>query len=215
MLTIQGRATSSNVQAFKWLVGELKLPHQRLESGHAHGGLDDAAFLAINPHGPVPALEDGETRLFESGAILRYLAAEYASGSSFWPDAPRRRAEIDKWTEWAKTTLCTGFTEPIFWARVRTSKAARDEDALAQAVADFEGHFRALAAHLGPSPYIFGDEPTLADIVVGHLLFRYIDIDVQRDPPAQISSLYDAYARRRAYRRRVMVSYDALRAEGA
>ena len=91
MITIYGRATSSNVQAVMWLVGELGLSHERSDKGHSHGGLDDPEYRKINPHGLVPALKDGDVEMFESAAILRYLAAKYGS-EEFWPSDPARRA---------------------------------------------------------------------------------------------------------------------------
>ena len=63
MITIYGRATSSNVQAVMWLVGELGLSHERIDKGHSHGGLDDPEYRKINPHGLVPALKDGEVEI--------------------------------------------------------------------------------------------------------------------------------------------------------
>ena len=116
MLTIYGRATSSNVQAVMWLVAELGLTHKRIDKGHVYGGLDDPEYRAINPHGVVPALEDGDVKMFESAAINRYLAAEYGRGTAFWRESPRERALIDAWAEWAKVSLSPAFTVPIFWA---------------------------------------------------------------------------------------------------
>ena len=84
MLTIYGRATSSNVQVVMWLGGGLGLSHERLDKGHVHGGLDDPEYRRINPHGLVPALKDGDVEMFESSAILRYLASKYGADTSFW-----------------------------------------------------------------------------------------------------------------------------------
>ncbi|MEM8752673.1 MAG: glutathione S-transferase family protein [Pseudomonadota bacterium] len=215
MIRIYGRATSSNVQTVMWLVGELGLRHERLDYGHLHGGLDDPAFRAINPHGLVPALVDGDLSVFESSAILRYLAARYASGGPFWPEDAAARARIDKWAEWAKTTLAPAFTAPIFWSRVRTPAAERDEAALAAAIGRFEDHLASLAVALCDKPFICGGDLTLADIVAGHVLFRYFDIDIPRSPPPAIRDYYDRLCERPAYREHVMVSYEPLRAEGA
>jgi glutathione S-transferase len=61
MLTVYGRKSSFNLQKVMWLVGELALPHRHVELGGAFGGLDEAAFRAMNPHGRVPVIVDGET----------------------------------------------------------------------------------------------------------------------------------------------------------
>jgi len=74
--------------------------------------------------------------VWESCAILRYLATAYGDGGPFWPADPRERARVDMWAEWAKQELCTRFTTPIFWSRVRTAASDRDEAALAQALAE-------------------------------------------------------------------------------
>ena len=212
MLTVYGRATSSNVQAVMWLVAELGLTHKRIDKGHVYGGLDDPEYRAINPHGVVPALEDGDVKMFESAAINRYLAAEYGRGTPFWRESPRERAPIDAWAEWAKVSLSPAFTVPIFWAAVRTPEEKRNPAAIAAAVRNFEGLLLRVGAQLGDKKYLMGDELTLADIAVGHLLYRYFDIDVERQDRPRVRAYYDRLTEREAYAKHVMVSYDPLRA---
>src|SRR5918998_6929934 len=135
MLTVWGRRTSSNVQALMWCVGELGLPYERHDAGHRHGGTDTPEFLAINPNGPVPVLRDGDggEPLWETGAILRYLAARYGA-APFWPPDGPGRARVDKWAEWAKINVAMAFTAPVFWRVVRTAPADRDLAAIGQTV---------------------------------------------------------------------------------
>lgn len=215
MLTIHGRATSSNVQAVMWLVGELRLPYERIDRGHLHGGLEDPGFRALTPHGLVPVLEDDGQAVWESCAINRYLAARYGRGTSFWPEDAGARAKTDMWAEWAKTTLCPAFTGPIFWARVRTAARDRNEAALTASIDRFETALRLLEDQLGANAYVAGDAISLADIVVGHLLFRYFDIDIPRATFPVVRAYYDRLSARPAYREHVMVSYDPLRVEDA
>lgn len=212
MITVYGRATSSNVQAVMWGIGELGLAHERLDYGHVHGGTDTPAFRAMNPNGLVPVLRDGDLVLWESCAILRYLAARYGA-APFWPADPVARAPVDMWAEWGKTTFAAAFTGPIFWARVRTAARARDEAALAAALARFDALLALLERQL--APFVLGGDFSLADIVVGHLLYRYFTIDIpRRDRPA-IAAYYDRLADRPAFREHVMVSWAPLLAEGA
>jgi len=85
-LTVWGRKTSSNVQALMWCIGELGLPYERYDVGHRFGGNDTPEFLAMNPNGTVPVLQDGLNQpIWETGAIRRYLAGRYG-------DAPFGRA---------------------------------------------------------------------------------------------------------------------------
>lgn len=211
MLTIYGRATSSNVQLVMWAIGELGLDHERLDYGHVHGGLDTPEYGALNPHRAVPTLRDGDLVVWESCAILRYLGARYGNGGAFWPADPGARAGVDMWAEWAKLALCNGFTRPIFWARVRTAARDRDEAALTRAIAGFEAALDRLEDQLAGRRFIIGDDLSAADIVAGHLLFRWFDIDVPRRPRVHIERYYDTLKTRPAYREHVMVDYAPLR----
>ena len=125
MLTIWGRKTSSNVQALMWCVGELGLDYLRFDVGHRYGGTDSEAFYQLNPNRTVPVLQDGDNPpLWETGAILRYLASRYAD-DAFWPGDLLARTEVDRWAEWSKQNIALGFTAPVFWRVVRTPAAER------------------------------------------------------------------------------------------
>lgn len=83
MMKIWGRRSSFNVQKVLWLVDELDLVHQHIDAGGRFGGLDTPAFLAMNPNGKIPVLQDTDgTIVWESHAILRYLAAKYCGASA-------------------------------------------------------------------------------------------------------------------------------------
>ncbi|MDK3074926.1 glutathione S-transferase N-terminal domain-containing protein [Sedimentitalea sp. JM2-8] len=210
MLTIYGRATSSNVQLVMWAVAELGLAHERLDYGHVHGGLDTPGYAAMNPHRRVPTLRDGDLVVWESCAILRYLAARYGDGAAFWPADPAARAPVDMWAEWGKTELAQAFTVPIFWARVRTAAKDRDEAALAEAVTRFNGYLARLGDQLSDRPYVCGDTFSAADIAIGHLLFRWFTIDVPRAVNPAVEAYYQRLTTRPAYRDHVMVDYAVL-----
>src|SRR5258708_28576808 len=97
MIKIWGRNTSSNVQKAMWAIGEMKLPHQRIDVGGAFGQNTEAPYLAMNPNGLVPTLEeeDGFT-LWESNTIVRYLAAKHAD-RTLEPADLKTRARAQKW----------------------------------------------------------------------------------------------------------------------
>ena len=210
MITVYGRATSSNVQAVMWVIAELGLEHERLDYGHVYGGTDTPEFRAMSPHGLVPVLRDGEVVIWESCAILRYLAAMYGDGGAFWPADPARRAGVDMWAEWGKQSVATAFTGPIFWARVRTAATERDEAALTRAITGFEKALGVLEGQLEGREYVTGTF-SLADIVIGHLFFRYYDIDIPRAALPRVRAYYDRLCDRPAYARHVMIDYSPLR----
>ena len=210
-LTVWGRKTSSNVQAVMWCIAELGLKAERLDIGHVHGGNDTPEYLAMNPNGLVPVLRDGDNApLWESGAILRYLASRYGH-EGFWPADLAARAQVDKWAEWAKINATLSFTYPIFWRVVRTAPSRRDPDAIAEAIGKFSAVLSIADSQLAKAPFLAGENFTLADIQFGHILFRYYDIDIERPAHSNVERYYQTLSTRPAYRDHVMVSYEPLR----
>lgn len=212
MITIHGRATSSNVQLAMWAVGELGLAHERRDCGGAFGGLDTPEFAAMNPHRLIPVLEDGGLAVWESAAILRYLAAAYGD-DGFWPADPRRRAEQDQWAEWGKNTFAPAVNGGVFWPLIRTKAADRDMDALAQAVARANGLAGLLDRELAGRAYLGGAALSFADIAAGHILYRYYTLDFVRAATPNLDGYYKRLTERPAFQAHIMVSYDSLRVE--
>lgn len=214
MLSVWGRRTSSNVQALMWCIGELRLSYVRHDAGHRYGGTDTPEFLAMNPNGTVPVLRDGgEEPLWETGAILRYLAGRYGA-APFWPAEGPARARVDKWAEWSKVNVTLSFTAPIFWRVVRTAPRDQDPAAIGQAVAKLDKLLDIAEAQLSRGAFLAGDNFTLADVQFGHVLFRYFDIPITRQDRPALRRYYDALTARPAFREHVMVSYEALRVTG-
>lgn len=213
MLKVWGRKTSSNVQALMWCIGELSLPCERYDIGHRFGGNDTPEFLSMNPNGLVPVLRDNDgPALFETGAILRYLSNRYAT-APFWPDDIIQRSEVDMWAEWAKVGVSLSFTAPIFWQMVRTAKKDRNEEAVNAAVKRLTQLLRIADTRLSEHHFLAGDDFTLADIQLGHLLYRYYDIAIERAELPALRRYYDRLTQRPAFREHVMISYEELRVE--
>ena len=117
MLTIWGRLSSINVQKVVWAAGEVGQVFERIDLGGSFGGNREPAFLAKNPNGQVPVLEDGDVCAWDSNSIVRYLAARYGSGW-IWEEDPALRAEADRWMDWMISELQPAMT-PAFWGLVR------------------------------------------------------------------------------------------------
>ncbi len=96
MLKIWGRTDSYNLQKVMWCVAELGIEHQRIDAGGAFGVTDGPEYLAMNPNGRVPTIDDDGFVLWESNAIVRYLSARHGTGT-LYPEDPRRRADADRW----------------------------------------------------------------------------------------------------------------------
>ncbi len=210
MLKIWGRRSSFNTQKVLWLVGELGLAHEHIPAGGSFGRLDEPGFRAMNPHGWVPVVEDGETVVWESHACLRYLAARYGHGS-FWDDDPARRATVDGWMDWSQTALQPAFLMGVFWGYYRTPEAQRDWPAINKNLARCAEHFRLLDGMLEARPFLLGDRLSLADIPIGTSLYRYFELDIERPDLPNVSAWYQRLQQRPAYREHVMLPFAELR----
>ena len=211
-LIVHGRATSSNVQTVMWAAAELGLECERLDVGGAYGGNDTPEYRALNPMGLVPTLQDGDVTLFESCAILRYLGARYGD-EDFWPSDPATRALLDQWAEWGKGTLTRAIIYDVFWVLVRTAKADRNMEALAANVANLGKLIKILDTRLGNGPFMNGAKFSFADIVVGHVLYRYYTLDFERVEAPNVEAFYKRLTQRPAYVEHVMVDYSSLRVD--
>lgn len=209
MITVYGRRNSSSVQLVMWTIAELGLTHERLDFGHGHASTRTDEYLTMNPMGRVPVLRDGPVTMFESAAILRYLAAQYGN-TSFWPADPAQRAALDTWAEWGKGT----FTEAvlaIFVYDVRLDPATRDPAILQAAEQDLIPLAHMLEARIGQGPWLGGDHFTFADIACGHILHRYFTMDWNRPALPNLARYFDRLQTRAPYREHAMVDYEALR----
>ena len=210
-IAIWGRKSSVNVQSVLWCLDELDLTYQRIDAGFTYGVVTSADFLAMNPNGKVPVLIDADgPAIFEAGAILRYLATQYAV-APFWPEAPLARAVVDKWAEWAKLNFASQFISVVFWPLVRTPPSKRDYPAVTVALGQVERELAIADKVLASNAFLAGDDFTLADIQLGHCLFRYYDIDIKRADLPNLRNYYLRLQARQAFARNVMLSYDELR----
>ncbi|MCC7273003.1 MAG: glutathione S-transferase N-terminal domain-containing protein, partial [Alphaproteobacteria bacterium] len=124
MLKILGRKTSSNVMKVLMVCHELKIPFTREDIGGPFGKNNEPAYLALNPNGLVPTIDDDGFILWESHAIMRYLATKHR-GTALWPEELQARANVDRWMEWGNTTAGPAIT-PMFLQLVRTPAPDRD-----------------------------------------------------------------------------------------
>lgn len=213
MIKVWGRASSSNVQALMWAIEELGLSYDRHDIGFIYGGNDTPEFLAMNPNGTVPVLQDGDNiPIWETGAILRYISFKYAD-DMFWPQDIDARSQIDQWAEWAKINIALKFTAPIFWRVIRTAPSQRDSQAIQDAVSTLTGFLAIAEQQLTKHPFLASPGFSFADIQFGHVLYRYFDIDIDRPNFPNLQEYYNCLRARKAYMKHIVISYDELRVE--
>src|SRR5690606_36054921 len=154
MLRIRGRVTSINVQKVLWCADELGLDYERIDVGGKFGGNDTAQYLAMNPNGLIPVIDDAGFVLYESNPILRYLAGR-EQGTALWPASLRERADIDRWMEWQSTNFSPAMWG-AFWMLVRTPAERRDAALVESSRAKSEKFAGILDAHLASRRYLAG-----------------------------------------------------------
>jgi glutathione S-transferase len=209
MLRIWGRRSAFNVQKVLWTVGELGLAHEHVDAGGSAGGLDAREFLAMNPHGQIPVVVDGDSTLWESHSIIRYLAATYGAGS-LWPEDPAERSLADRWMDWMLATLQPDFMT-LFWGFFRTPEPQRNEDRIEGARERCARHFRLLDAHLSAHRYLAGPAFTMGDIPAATSLYRYFEMGLPVPELPSVRAWYGRLAERAAYREHVMRPFEELR----
>ena len=195
MLRIWGRLSSVNVQKVVWCAEELGLAYERIEAGGRFGRNDTPEYLAMNPNGLVPVIEDDGFVLYESNAIVRYLAAT----SALFPADRRQRADVDRWMEWQSTNY-TPAMGPAFWQLIRTPEAERDPAAIEASRAKSEKLSGTLDAHLADRRFLSGDAFTVADLVVACAAHRWLHLPLARVKRPNLERWYAGLAARPASR---------------
>jgi len=141
------RTRSTMVQ---WYLAELNLPYEYAEVNLADGEHLKPEYLAINPMGKMPALADGDFKLWESGAILLYLANKYDPKK---PTSPEQQAKIAQWVLFANATLAVGL--------FREEQREKEMPRLLKPLDDI----------FQKQPFLLGAEFSTADVAVGYYLY--------------------------------------------
>lgn len=205
MIEVRGRANSVNVQKVLWCLGELEVPFDRYDVGGLYGGNKEPDFLARNPTGLVPLLSDDGFDLWESNAIVRYLAARYGAGS-LWPEDPAARALSDKWMDYQLGTIFPAFKDAVL-GLIRTPPENRDPDKIAASVRATADTLTVLDAHLEDRAYVAGDSLTVGDVALGSTIYRWLTLDIERPTLPGLESWHARLEGRPPYREHVMVPY--------
>lgn len=209
MLKVFGRRSSLNVQKVMWVIAELGLEHDHVEAGGRFGGLDTAEFGALNPNRRVPVIDDGGAVVWESQAIVRYLAAKYGAGS-LWRTDPAERSLSDRWMDWAQATWQPDMMG-IFWGWWRTPEPQRDMRRVEAARRACASHLAILDAHLAKRDFVAGGDLTMGDIPLGTGFYRYFEMGLPTPEVPQVRAWYRRLCERPAYREHVMLDFEELR----
>lgn len=205
MITLWGRNNSTNVKKVLWTLEELGIPYNQILAGLEHGLNHDAEYLAMNPNGLVPLLRDDKTDLilWESNTIVRYLLAEYGQ-DSLWIADPARRAQGEKWMDWANGSLSPAH-RGILMGLVRTPPEKRDMAAIAASKKACDEQFAILDSALAQSPWLSGDAFGAGDIAVAPFVYNLFNATDGWTPRPHLQAWYQKLTERPAYRKAVMI----------
>jgi glutathione S-transferase len=202
---IWARRSSSAAQKVFWALAELQVPHEQINAGAAYGIVDQPEYQRKNPNGVVPTLEEDDGFvLWESNAVVRYLADLHGQGSLQPADA-QQRARSDSWMDWTTTTL----EPPIsgLWTRLvlkweRPELVASNEALIARA----EKALRILSERLSREDYLLGPTLTMGDLPLGVLVNRWFKLPIEHPELPRIRRYYELLCKRAAYRDQVVAT---------
>jgi glutathione S-transferase len=204
MIRIWGRTNSVNVQKVLWCLDEIGIPYERIDAGLQFGKNNEPWYLALNPNGRIPLLQDGEFSLWESNTIVRYLSAQYDFGG-LYAESPETRALAERWMDWQLSTLLAPVST-VFWTLIRTPATERDMSTVSRATADANRVTAMLDDELGRHPFVAGERFSMGDIPVGAVIYRWLAIPgIERPELPALRAWQERLAARPAFRRHVML----------
>lgn len=201
MLKIYGTKTSSNVQKVLWCCGELGLAFERIEIGPAFGGNRTPGYLALNPNGLMPTIDDDGFLLWESNVIVRFLAAKHASGT-LCPTDVARRADCERWMDWQQTSIVPHMGV-AFRAMLKHPVDPIPEEQVRTAVQKAGDMWRILDAHLAARSFVGGEMLTMGDIALGNAIHRWFKLPVERPDLSYLKAWYSRLCARPAYQQHI------------
>jgi glutathione S-transferase len=195
MLTILGKSSSINVRKVLWTCAEIGLPYQLEQYGSGLLPVTSPEFLRLNPNGMVPVIIDDGRSLWESNTICRYLAGKHGR-TDLLPAEAMARALVEKWMDWQATELNNSWRY-AFMALVRQSPAHADPAALAASTAEWNRLMAMLDAQLSDGgAYVCGATLTLADIVLGLSLNRWLSAPMRRPALPALAAYFERLSER-------------------
>jgi glutathione S-transferase len=176
-LRIYGIARTRAFRAL-WIAKELGIDYEHIPIEIGAAGARQPDYLAINPNGRLPAIEDDGFVLWESLAITLYLAKKHGR---LYPTTLEGEAKAWQWSLWSVQEVDRGVN---IWSlhAVRLPPEDRDPQRLAEALKVIEAPFRVLDGALAGHSYLLGNDFTVADLNVAAVISRAIDMDLTATP---------------------------------
>jgi glutathione S-transferase len=199
MLKILGKATSINVRKVLWTCAELGIGFEREDWGAGFQSTSQERLLALNPNAMVPVIVDGDFVLWESNTICRYLCAKYDQ-TALLPTELQARAIVEQWMDWQATELNNSWRY-AFMALVRRSPAHCDPNQIQASIESWNRHIGILEQRLMTTAcFVNGDKFSLADVVLGLSVNRWMLAPIARPHYPAIAEYYERLSERPGFR---------------
>ena len=202
MLEIWGRKNANQVIQVLWTLAELEIDYQRHSIGTRNGDLETEEYKSLNPNSKIPTIRDNGFVMWESHAIIRYLARQYGLGT-LYPDDPQKAAVSDQWMTWSTDSFMGTFF-PVFWQLVRTEESERDYKKIAEMAKQSSEILQILEDHLVKNNFVAGEQFTYGDIPLGVLIHKYFVLDIERPSLPGIEAWYERLSIREPFQEHAM-----------
>ncbi|HEX4407681.1 MAG TPA: glutathione S-transferase family protein [Xanthobacteraceae bacterium] len=191
-MKLYGFTASPNTWKVRALAAYLKIPLAFEFLDLTKGGQRTSDYLALSPTGRTPTLVDGDFTLWESDAILQYLAGKTAS--TLWPKDPRGQADVTRWLCWQLAHWGAQACQPLTFERLvkkLVNLGPPDEAAVAKATESFNKEATMLDTHLGKHKYLVGDTLTVADFSVAAALIYSKQAEMPLGPYTNVRAWFE------------------------
>jgi glutathione S-transferase len=178
-LRIYGIARTRAFRAL-WMAKEIGLDYEHIPVEVGQAGARKSDYLALNPNGRLPTIDDDGFILWESLAVTLYLAKKHALGR-LYPATLEGEAKAWQWSLWAANEVERGVN---IWSlhAIRLPPEDRNQNVLAEALKVLGPPFKVLDGALDGRPYLLGDAFTVADLNVAAVISRAIEMDLAATP---------------------------------
>jgi glutathione S-transferase len=184
----------------RWLLEELEVPYVLERVDLAKGEHKSLDYMKIHPHGAVPSLVDGSLAMFESAAIVMYLADKYPEkGLAPAPGTPER-GQYYQWILYAMATVEPPLLQYFMHTRMHPEEK-RSAASVEEAQHKMDEVFKVLAHELRDRPYIVGNHFTAADVMIGSMLGWAKPMGLIDRAPAELSEYLNRLVDRPAHKR--------------
>lgn len=194
MYKLLGRQTSGNVQKVLFMLEEIGAKYEREDYGRLFENTQTAEYKVLNPTSKVPTLVDGNTAIWESNTILRYLSA--SNGNALNGATPAEKTQIERWMDFLLAAINPGYMTAFKGAKLTPEEQTPEYK---EGVKDLAAQMQIIDGHLAGKDFLALGKLTIADIACAPILKRCVDFKIGRPAMPNLERWVAAMAARPAF----------------